>query len=74
MAARTVTNQLLIARLRSQDSAAVTQVLQRLKGVYAVRVTPSTGTVQVVHAPEVALSSLIQALNRAGYMQVSVLV
>lgn len=49
------------------------QALRRINGVQAVQVALATHTLRVEHNGRVEVSTLIKAINRAGYSHVSVL-
>ncbi len=49
------------------------QDLRRINGVRAIQISLATHTLRVEHDGQVEVSTLIKAINRAGYVDVSVL-
>jgi copper chaperone CopZ len=70
-----VIDQLYVPGMRDMHHAhTITEALRQVKGVWQVQANPASGSVRVEHDTNIRVSTLIAALRRAGYPDVSVLV
>jgi copper chaperone CopZ len=66
---------LRISQMTSAQAAQhITETLQAIPGVWQAQANLADTSVRIVHDEQVSMSTLIQAINRAGYTDVAVLV